>query len=204
MGGHFEVLIVCSANVCRSPIAAILLERWATQAGQAAEFSVRSAGVSAFPGDPLCPQAARSLDLDPFAHTAQELTPQLLIDADLVLAADREVRGATARMMPSRRPRLFTLRQASALGMALAPLIAEGGIPDGAPPLPDDPTARLSWLVDEFDAARGLLAARPEREADIADRHGPAPHGEAFAEVAGAVDGLTSAFDACLGASVRG
>lgn len=204
MHGPFEMVIVCSANVCRSPIAAILLARWAEQAGLGDEVSVRSAGVSVFPGDPLCPQAAMSLDMDPFTHSAQELTPQLLIDADLVLAVDREVRGATARLVPSRRPRLFTLRQASALGIALAPIIAEGDVPDGAPPLPEGTVARLSWLVEEFDAARGLLASRPERDADIADRHGPAPHGEAFAEVAGAVDGLTSAFDACLRASVRG
>jgi protein-tyrosine phosphatase len=204
MDQPFDLLIVCSANVCRSPVAAILLERWAEEAGCSDVISVKSAGVAAFTGDPLCPQAATKLDVDPFRHAAREVTPHMLIEADLILAVDREVRGATARLVPSRRPRLFTLRQASALGIALAPHISDGTLPDGAPPLPEGTAARLSWLVGELDAGRGMLAARPERDADIADRHGPASHGATLAEVAAAVAGLTSAFDACLKAPVRG
>lgn len=198
MNESFSVLIVCSANVCRSPYAHTLVGRWAAGIPSADEIVSGSAGVLAYPGDPMCPQAANRAGVDPFRHAARELTASQLLDADLIVTADREQRGAAARLAPPCRQRLFTLRQAAALGISLAPTLLSGAIPEGAPAPPRGATARLQWLVGEMDAARGLLAAQPESAADIVDRHGPGPHDDAFSEVATAVASLTAAFEACL------
>lgn len=198
MDQSFSVLVVCAANICRSPYTKALLQDWAEVTGRDGEVTVSSAGVAAYPGDPMCGHAADHARVDPFAHASRELEPAMLIDADLILTAERTQRGAVARMLPSSRPRLFTLRQAGKLGIALAVPLMDGRLPDGAPPLPVGTVERLRWLVREFDAARGLLAASPEAEADIPDLHGPGPHDDAFRQVAVAVANLTSSFTACL------
>ena len=198
MDQSFSILVVCSANICRSPYTQALLQDWAAVTGREDEITVSSAGVAAYPGDPMCGHAPDHARVDPFAHAARELDPAMLIDADLILTAERSQRGAVARMLPSSRPRLFTLRQAGRLGIALAVPLMDGQLPEGAPPLPVGTVERLGWLVRELDAARGLLAASPEAEADIADLHGPGPHDDAFSQVAAAVASLTSSFTACL------
>ena len=195
----FSVLVVCSANICRSPYAEQVLRRWARLSGEEDTVTLASAGVSALPGQPMCREAALHLELDPSRHASRELTPAVLDAADLIVTADRSHRGAAARMLPSCRSRLFTLRQAGKLGMTLALRIVDGDLPDGAPPFPTRADERLRWLVGEFDAARGQLAGSPEAEADIEDRHGPAPHDDTFAQVAAAIANLTAAFDATLG-----
>lgn len=196
----FTILIVCSANVCRSPLTAQLLQRWAREQGLQRSVHVQSAGVAAFPGEPMCPQAAAYAGADPLAHTARELAAGMLIDADLILTADRVHRGAAARLVPQCRSRLFTLRQAAGLADALRASLAAGALPEGAPPLPEGTVERLEWLVREMDAARGLLAARPEDDDDVPDRHGLAPHAETFDAITAAVADLTGAVDTCLAA----
>lgn len=198
MDQSFSILAVCSANICRSPYAQALLQDWATVTGRDGEITVSSAGVAAYPGDAMCGHAADHARVDPFAHAARELDPAMLIDADLILAAERSQRGAVARMLPSCRPRLFTLRQAARLGISLTVPLMEGQVPDGAPPLPDADVERLRWLVHELDAARGLLASSAEADADIPDRHGPGPHDDTFSQVAASVASLTASFTACL------
>ena len=198
MEPSFSILVVCAANICRSPYTQALLTDWASVTGRAGEVTVASAGVAAYPGDPMCGHAADHARVDPFSHSARELDPAMLIDADLILTADRSQRGAVARMLPSSRPRLFTLRQAGRIGIALTMPMMAGELPDGAPPLPSGTTDRLRWLVHELDAARGLLAASPEAESDIPDQHGPAPHDSTFSQVSAAVSSLTASFTACL------
>ena len=192
----FRILVVCTANVCRSPLAERVLLR--ELAGT--DVVVTSAGTHAEPGDPMCPGSAGWLGVDPTTHAARELDRDLLRDADLVLAADRTHRGACARLAPDCRPRLFTVRQAAGLASYVAACTADGRLPDGAPPLPESPGERLRWLVGEMDAARGLLPARPEEADDIADRHGPAPHADVFAEVDEATTEIGRAMRTCLSA----
>ncbi|MEM6750697.1 MAG: Sua5/YciO/YrdC/YwlC family protein, partial [Planctomycetota bacterium] len=64
----FEVLLVCTGNTCRSPMAeAIARDRLAARFGvapaelEASGYRVNSAGVSAGPGSPMTPEAAEAL-----------------------------------------------------------------------------------------------------------------------------------------------
>jgi hypothetical protein len=114
----------------------------------------------------------------------------MLAAADLILVADRTHRAYCARLLPACRPRLFTMRQAAGLALALESVLAQGALPEGAPPLPADKWARLAWFVAELDAGRGLSAPQDD---DIEDRHGEPDHHETFAQVDGAMAGVLSA-----------
>jgi len=146
----YTVLVVCSANVCRSPLAALLLED-ALQRGPAPATGVRilSCGHQADPGQPACADAVRWAGAHGFPaarldrHLSCSLDQVLLASADLVLAVDRRARAAVVRLSPVAAERTFTLREAALLS-------AGSGVPALLPPSDDtDPAARLN-------GARGL------------------------------------------------
>jgi protein-tyrosine phosphatase len=182
MAGEFRILVVCTANVCRSPLAEIVLRRGL--AGQHSEFvDVTSAGTHADAGQPMCAQGAAHAGVDPDVHRSRLLSAVDLADADLVLTADRSQRAAAARLDPSCRPRLFTLRQAAELAAHVSRTLAAGGVPEGAPPIPNEAAERLRWFMGEMDVARGSRAGRHEQDDDIEDRHGPGDHAATVAAV---------------------
>jgi protein-tyrosine phosphatase len=189
--------------MCRSPLAQAVLARDLADADADAAglVDVTSAGVLAEPGGPMCEGAAAWLGLDPGWRESRELDAAMLRAADLVLAIDRTHRAACARLDPSCRPRLFTLRQAAALARAVAEILAAGELPEGAPDLPAGPVERMRWLVGEMDAARGLLAGRDEASDDIEDRHGPAEHGATFRQVADAAAAMATTLAATKAAT---
>lgn len=122
----FRILVVCSANACRSPLAAALLAA-AFDRADVEGVEISSAGTAAVPGGPPCArvlEASRHLDLDVFRmvhHRARELTSAQVRAADLVLAADRSGRAAVARLAPGTSTRHFTLREAAELAQAVSP-----------------------------------------------------------------------------------
>lgn len=199
---ELTILVVCTANVCRSPLAAGRIQADLHAAG-IEHATVRSAGTDADLGSPMCPQSATRLGQDPHDHAPRELTADLLQHADLVIALDRTHRAAAARLAPACRPRLFTLRQAADLATRIAEQVGQGAAPDGAPALPTGTTpaaqiARLHWMIAEMDAARGLLAGAPDEDADIPDRHGPSEHRAPLADVDGAAARLAAALASVL------
>ena len=192
------VLLVCRANVCRSPLAATLLRERAQQSGFADVLLVRSAGTDAEPGVGMCEAADAWSGHRHSDHRADLLTTSMLKSADLVLAVDRENRAICAQMVPAIRSRLFTLRQAAFLATELLIRLTAGAGLEGSPEVPSDRLSRLHWLVGEMDAARVLLAAREGQSDDIRDQHGPDPHVVVFEEVDEATQALISAFAECL------
>lgn len=149
----FRILVVCTANVCRSPLAAALVAA-ALERADVAGVEVSSAGTSAIPGAPLCHEAqlcAGGLDLDRSRlayHQARQLTADQVSRADLVLAADRSSRAAVARLLPRANAPYFTLREAAQLSRQVV--------------LPPDrellggPDERLSSFVQALHGVRGL------------------------------------------------
>lgn len=84
-----EIVVVCTANVCRSPMAAALLQHaLAAEAAPLAGLKVSSAGVVARRGDPVSANsvaALRKVGLDIAAHRSQPLTQEMMDRALLVL-----------------------------------------------------------------------------------------------------------------------
>ena len=88
-----HLLILCSGNLCRSPVAETLFRERLASAGRAIE--VASAGLVAVPGEAadetMCLAAARR-GLDLSGHRSRPLDPALLRWADLVLVMEDEQR----------------------------------------------------------------------------------------------------------------
>ena len=90
-----KILLVCTGNICRSPLAAALLQRALTERGVEG-MDVSSAGTGAWDGAPVSEGAylvglERGLDLS--AHRARLLTRELVEQADLVLTMARHHRA---------------------------------------------------------------------------------------------------------------
>ena len=89
MSGPGHILIVCTANICRSPMAAGLLQHFlAGQDEPLKSLRVVSAGIAARRGDPVSDNAAiamKKVGIDLKGHASQPLTQRLLDDALIVL-----------------------------------------------------------------------------------------------------------------------
>ena len=90
-----RVLFVCTGNICRSPLAQVLLARALAERG-VADVEVTSAGTGAWDGAPASEGAylvalERGLDLS--EHRARLLTRELVETADMVFTMARHHRA---------------------------------------------------------------------------------------------------------------
>lgn len=87
-GGKRVITVVCTGNVCRSPMGERLLAHALAAVNDLADIRVLSAGTAAFPGDNASINsqvAMRKVGLDLSGHRSHPLTDQLLEISDLVL-----------------------------------------------------------------------------------------------------------------------
>ena len=108
------VLVVCTGNLCRSPLVAALLQREVDQAGLPA--LVGSAGTSApfrRAPDRRLLKVADELDLDLRDHRSQPITLEQLQTADLVLTMTAAHRREIAARLPDVDARTSPLRAAA-------------------------------------------------------------------------------------------
>lgn len=90
-----RVLLVCTGNICRSPLAAVMLDRALTQRN-VRDVEVKSAGTGAWDGAPASEGAylvALENGLDLSEHRAQLLTRDLAEGSDLILTMARHHRA---------------------------------------------------------------------------------------------------------------
>ena len=153
-----SILLLCTANVCRSVMAQALLS--ARLAAQDTPADVASAGVLSDgqrpPDAVVSVLAARGLDVS--AHRSHRVTAADLAAADLVLGLAREhVRQATV-LRPASWPRAFTLRE----------LVRRGR--EAGPRAPGEPLE--NWLAGAAGGRdrRALLGVDPAD--DVADPYG--------------------------------
>ncbi|MDT7801384.1 MAG: low molecular weight protein-tyrosine phosphatase [Actinomycetota bacterium] len=86
-----QIVVVCSGNICRSPMAELVLQAKLDEAGLAGAVRLSSAGTGGWhEGEPADKRARATLKAHgyPTSHVASEVTEDDL-DADLLLAADQ-------------------------------------------------------------------------------------------------------------------
>jgi protein-tyrosine phosphatase len=122
----FEIVLICTGNRFRSPMAEALLAR----ATEGLPVQVRSVGTLDLGPVPVLSEAAveaSRFGIDLSAHRARPLTGESLADADLVLGFER-LHVAKAVVEAGARPeRTFTVPE-------LAERLAEVDLPVGGPP----------------------------------------------------------------------
>ncbi len=82
-----NILFVCTANVCRSPMAEAIFNALAEE--RKLPWQAVSAGVAALEGEDITPNARAALEevgIYPEGHRARQVSEAMLEEADLVLA----------------------------------------------------------------------------------------------------------------------
>jgi protein-tyrosine phosphatase len=92
--GRYAIALVCLGNICRSPMADVVLGARVAEAGLADRVEVSSCGTGGWHvGNPMDRRAAATLTAqgyDASRHRARQVDPGRLEEADLVLAMDRQ------------------------------------------------------------------------------------------------------------------
>lgn len=155
------ILVVCTGNVCRSPIAEGLVR--SALEGRFGDLapSVASAGTMGWEGEPAqrgSVDAAAALGIDIASHRGRLLRRNDVEEASLVLAMAREHRERVVALAPAAAERTFTLKELVRLLEALPPPVEDG-----------DPASRLGSRVAQASELRRSSFAGNEYDEDVAD-----------------------------------
>ncbi|MBT2485012.1 low molecular weight phosphatase family protein [Microbacterium sp. ISL-108] len=192
------ILTVCTGNICRSPLAEVLLRTRLESLG----VRVHSAGTHALVGhgmpEPaleLAAQAGAAAEISS-AHQARYLVEPLLVDADLVLAMAREHRSHVVKMMPNRLRRTFTVREFARLASSVSTDEAKA-VADAAG---ESPKERFAAVLQTVIDQRGLSRASGDED-DVVDpyRRSRETYARSAAELVPALDEVERIVRATIG-----
>lgn len=157
-----EILVLCTGNRCRSPIAEVLLRHRLDQLGVDARVSSAGELPGGVPaeGGSVRAMAARGLDLG--SHRSRAFTAKHLDAADLIIAmARRHVREAVL-LHPEAWPRTFTLKELVRRGAACGPRLASQSLAE--------------WLAEVHAGRRTADLLGDDPVDDVEDPIGAADH----------------------------
>lgn len=110
-----SVLFVCTANICRSPMASALLRSKVAARPDAAEWCIDSAGVWAEAGNPASEKAQMVLKehwgLDLSAYRSQGVSRELLRQFDLILVMENGQKEALRGEFPEFANRIYLVNE---------------------------------------------------------------------------------------------
>jgi len=176
-----QLLLVCTANIARSPLAAALFAAHVRARGLDDQITVASAGVRAREGHAAAGPSIRIAEgwgLDLSSHRSRPVTQELLETSDLVLTMAEEHRDVLSGRAAGMAQRCFTLPE-------LRRLLRDTEVAE----LPPTPVDRLAELAERAHRRRPAnVTTTPQ---DVRDPYGRSD--EVYAEVAAQLVELVSA-----------
>ncbi len=155
---HVHFLFVCTANICRSPMAAALVTRQTRDLADPVEVSsagILDAGIPV-PGEVFEVMAPFGIDLS--GHRSQRLTAAMLQSSDLIVGMGRRHIQEAVLLDPPCWPQAFTFKELVRRGQQVGPRRPDQGV--------------RSWIESvQGDRTRASLAHRSTAD-DIADPYG--------------------------------
>ncbi len=118
-----KILIVCTGNSCRSPMAEGWLKDELDRRGLSDEIEVSSCGVGTRDGMPATPEAVyvmKNREIDISEHRSQQCTREDILSADLILAMSQQHYMFITSMMPAAREKIKVLNVIDPIGMSMS------------------------------------------------------------------------------------
>ncbi|MGP6176003.1 arsenate reductase/protein-tyrosine-phosphatase family protein [Microbacterium sp. A196] len=154
-----RILMVCTGNICRSPMAeALLRARMGTPEKATHAVRVHSAGTRALIDKAMTADAQQlavrngAEESDVEAHRARWLVEQVAEDADLIFAMAREHRTTAVELAPRMLRKTFTIREFARLASALT----DDEVKSTADTAGTEPRARLAAVTALVTQQRGM------------------------------------------------
>ncbi len=194
-----RILMVCTGNICRSPMAEALLR---AKLGDSA-VRIHSAGTRALIDKPMTPDA-RDLAIEFGAsedevegHRARWLLEPIAEDADLILTMSREHRTAAVELAPRMLRQTFTIREFARLAHELT----DDQIKSAADAAGDSPRARLAAATALVTQQRGAVSPAPPQDDEVIDpyRRSRETYEKSAAQLVPAVDEVARVMRSVLG-----
>jgi len=166
-GALATILTVCTGNICRSPMAEVLLRHRL----EGLPIRVHSGGTQALVGYEMPEQAVQLAVAqgvapgDAAQHRARYLAESMLEESDLVLTMAREHRTHAVQLSPASLRRAFTLREFARLGAGMTDAQVHA-VADAAGA---DPGERLRALAGAVGERRGLTPPVAGEDDDVID-----------------------------------
>lgn len=164
-----QILTVCTGNICRSPLAALVLQQRLGDLGvEAVSAGVRARADDRMPREAAELALAYGVPADRIAaHGSRYLTEKLLQEPDLVLAMDRDHRRAIVELAPAKLRTAFTIREFERLAAATSDEAIRAGA-TGA-----DARERLRGALAVIGGQRGLVFPPADPlDDDVVDPYG--------------------------------
>ncbi|MCP4540985.1 MAG: low molecular weight protein arginine phosphatase [Chloroflexi bacterium] len=108
------VIIVCTGNICRSPMAEVLLQSRLAHDDARQDWQVASAGVWTADGRPASTHAIEVMDrrgIDLSDHRSRNITREMMSQADLVLAMTRSHTEALGAAFPVHARKVYLISE---------------------------------------------------------------------------------------------
>ncbi len=167
----YRIAVVCLGNICRSPMADVVLQQRLLERGLGGRVEVVSAGTGNWHvGGPMDERAAQALSdagYDPSLHRARQFGAEWFPDCDVVLAMDGQNHADLFAMATDdlHRGRLFMFRDFD----------PEAGDGDGARDVPDPYYGRDTGFADVMAIVERTVAALVGQLEQLLDRPGEVP-----------------------------
>lgn len=182
------VLMVCTGNICRSPLAETLLR----ERLRGFNVTVQSAGTRARNGERMV-GLSQTIAIrngakpeDVAAHRARWLIEPVADDADLILAMSRHHRTAAVELSPRHLRHSFTLREFARLTQG----VSDDEIREAADNAGEMPRDRITAVAGLAAQRRGSATPPSEQDDDVIDpyRREPEIYEESARQLVPAID----------------